>query len=204
MKRIALVTSTIGYLVFLVGCQCNPTRPPQTFMAGMIGYTFEEECVPKLSRFGANANTKCFMVPVKNESTYPVSRAFYAMCDDLFETAVFDAGYKVAAKEAVEVIANKVGAQPLEKLFDPEVQDKFVKAIQQEGTSIVDFVFLVRLTGLGPSLQAQGKIICTKAGPDFGEQIPARSEINWKTTWCDYQDEAIADQWKQRIKKGQL
>lgn len=205
LKSFIFRTLLILTLGCLIGCSCMPpSQPPQTMLAGMVDYGFNRVLVPKLGRAGAQDGAKCFLVPVKNESSYTTHRNLTKMCDDLFETAIFDAGYKVAAKEAVESVARRVGAIPLERLFEPDMQDQFKQAIKQEGVSIVDYMFLIRLTGVPPSLSIQGKIICTKAGPDFGQQIPGWAEINWKNIWCDYQDETTAGEWAKRITRENL
>lgn len=200
MKNATLLASVV--LVSLsAGCSCPEIRnPPATMMSGLLGYATNKRVVPRLQQRGV-AGLKCFMVPIKNETAYSVPRGFAAMCNDIFETDLVDNGFQLAAKEAVEVIANKVGAKPLEQLFDPEVQQRFLDAIKQDGVTTIDYVFFARLTGVAPSLQIQGKLVSTRPGPDFGTQIPVREEINWKSLWRNHCSKGgyTSGKWKQLI-----
>jgi hypothetical protein len=121
------------------------------------------------------------------------------MCQDLFESAISDANYEIAAKEAVDVIVRKAGLRGLDDLFDPEAAKRFREAIQQEGRSVVDFVFLASITGVPPSLQIQGKLVSAGPGTDWAQQITVNQEIDWKKLWAAYCEDSTGKVWKKHI-----
>lgn len=186
-------------LSLAAGCACpERTNPPANMIAGLLGYATTDDLVPKLQRQGV-AKLKCVMAPVKLEASYSVPSGLNQVCQDQFEFAISEANYEIAAKEAVDVIVRKAGLRGLDDLFDPEAAKRFRDAVQQDGRSVVDFVFLARITGVSPALQIQGKVVSANAGPDWGQQITVLEEIDWKKLWAAYCEESTGKVWKMHI-----
>ncbi len=191
---VLILTALIG------GCCTPPSQPPQPMVAGLIGHITKCKFLPALQQRGVK-NVKCALGRINmEESQYRFGDALHAMCQDLFETEVWDGGQQVAAKEAINAILRSTGISDTSQLWDPPILEQFMKKIQQTGgISVVDYLLLVNITGVSPSLQAQAKIVCTTPGPDWGQQIPVRLEMNWKTTYCNLEGEHTGGEWQQQI-----
>lgn len=200
MLRRELIRPVLLFLAaaFVAGCTCTPPpQPPQTMATGLIGYVTQCKFIPYLQKQGVK-DVKCALGKIRlQDCQYRFGESIHAMSEDLFETLVWDSGQQVAAKEAINAILSSTGIGDSSRLWEPDVLAQFKDAIKQNGgRSVVDYLLLVNITGVTPSLQAQAKIVCTTPGPDWGQQIPVRVEINWKSIWCSLEGEHTGKEWQ--------
>lgn len=201
MTRNSGLVAMAFVVIWSSGCSCPARRyPPATMMAGLLGHATQDQLLTEL-RSRQITSVKCFMAPVTNDSDFRVPREFQNMCEAIFETDLSQGGHALAAKEAVAAIARKVGIRDLSELFDPEKQRVFEQAIQQEGSTIVDYVFYGTFVGTDADLQLQGKLVNAQAGPDFGQQVTILGQLNWKRLWQDVCDDNLtSSEWQEIIR----